>query len=59
MDIRELLRALNCFNKDLHVTIKDENWPHCETKEIAIVNYDGNSCVIETGVPIDEKEVEL
>lgn len=51
MKVKELKRALSCFEENLSVVIKDENWPHCETKDIAIVEFDGQNCVIETKSP--------
>lgn len=51
MKISELSRALSCFDENLLVVIEDENWPHCETKDIATVKFDGKRCVIETKPP--------
>lgn len=51
MTVKELIRQLSCFDENLKVVIKDDNWPQCETKNLAIATYDGAYCVIETAEP--------
>lgn len=47
MDIREVIRALSCFDKDHHIVIKFEH--ECRDLELEIVQiiFNGRNCVIE------------